>query len=500
MHRWLILSIFVGILHYSAYGNEEQSICKKVEKIALEAKLLYKKFNDPENALVLLKHSRFSSILYRKPECMDDKTYIGLINRYAKYLSETTTYIGRRNEFERFIEKYPENAPMYLYLGNIYKKMFSRSDYRKFEYRDKALSLYRRYIALTKRQGLKISKEVRDYVESGGLEKVQRTWGDYLNPSGTAPVNKFRAFYLDMQHPKKVVASEIVETVGVNYPWKEFHNIDAKHFGAYWVGNFVFDQDKKMNVALSLSWAKARLIIDGLLVYEGGNSVEIPYLFKRGKHKVEVEYINNWHTVGFAMHITPFKKRYAFDTLKKIFSSVTEPYERWYVGVYESSDMHHHMKLVVDKSDRAVVLFLQSYETMIWEIDNKKGTKIVAVVVGRSKPGSEVLGDIQNIPIYYTKSRIGGAHQLYPDDCHCTSGIFHCEGSGIKSVNNTIEYLTGKKVSGFSGRYKADLLRVPEVVLNEEKYAEIEKKLEEIEERRKSCLKNNNPNFENIFR
>lgn len=499
MRKIVLIHLFVAVAYIFAYTESHRELCKKVDQVAHEAETIYKKFKDPENALLLMKHSVFSRVLYQKPKCMENKSYIKYINLYAKYLSETTNYVRPTSFFDNFIKRYPKNAPMYLYLGNIYRKMFTRSDYRKFEYKDKALTLYGTYIELSKKQGFEADKEIRDYIANEGLEKAKNTWGNYLNPDGIIIDNRFIAFYLNMQNPKKVVATEVTDAISVNYSWKEFHNIDAQHFGAYWIGSLVFDKDRKMQIALSLSWAKVRVIIDGLLVYEGRGSAEIPFLFKRGKHKVEVEYINNWHTVNFTMHILPFHKQYDQNALKKELSRFGDGYDVWYVGMHESGNVRNRTMLSVQKSKRSVVLFLQSYRPVVWNIQNKYDTKIDAIVVGKSKPGSEVLGITHDIPIYYADFWLANTNELYPNHCNCTSGTFHCEGSGIESVNNTLVSLTGKKANGFSGKYKAKLLKVPEVILDDTKYTEIKKKLKEIEEKRKACLKNNNPNFDKIF-
>ena len=103
----------------------------------------------------------------------------------------------------------------------------------------------------------------------------------------------------------------------MNYNSNQFHNIDSKDFGGYWVGNFTYEKEEQMQISISQSWAKTRIIIDDMIIYEGGTNEQIPYTFRKGKHKIEVEYVNNWHTVSFKVSIKNKEKVFTSNEIKK---------------------------------------------------------------------------------------------------------------------------------------------------------------------------------------
>lgn len=47
--------------------------------------------------------------------------------------------------------------------------------------------------------------------------KAEKTWGSYLNPKNIIPDNKFKVFYINTNNPRKVIASETVNKISVNY-------------------------------------------------------------------------------------------------------------------------------------------------------------------------------------------------------------------------------------------------------------------------------------------
>lgn len=126
-----------------------------------------------------------------------------------------------------------------------------------------------------------------------------KTWGDDLNPTNEIPLNSFKAFYINTNNKKQVIATSHVKQVAIEYSYSDLHDIHSQNFGAYWVGMFEFTEDQALHFNVHLSWASTRIIVDGFVVYEGGSKTRVPYLFTKGKHKIEVEYTNNWHTTDF---------------------------------------------------------------------------------------------------------------------------------------------------------------------------------------------------------
>lgn len=495
MHKVLSTLILPIVFQASVYAqNLNNRQCERVETIAKEAEVLYTQFKDTTSALTLMQNSEFGRMLHAKPDCFETDRYLAHLNRYSFYLSQSE---GRQNVrfLEGLISRYPENAPSYLYLGHIYKEMSQNP--RMPQFRQKAVEAYETYTALCKKNGLPVDPDAAEFLKNGGLQRAEETWGKYLNPKNDVPANRFKAFYINTNDPKNVIASETVEMISVNYPYNKFHDIDSQDFGAYWVGNYTFNQETGMQINISQSWAKTRVIIDGLIIYEGGNNAEIPFTFKKGTHKIEVEFMNNWHTTDFSVVIMPAQKRYKQDELQQALK-LGGDFDVWYVGIYESRQKDHSVDLVLKKSHKPVVLLLQSYETTIWKIKNPFKTEIAAVIVGRSKPGSKVLGEVPEAAVYYADWRLG-SHDLHPK-CSCHTPQFHCEGGNVLNTNKSIEPLLHQRINGFNGQYGVTEMVVPEIVLDAQKYAEITGKIEEIERQREECSKKTDPNFNQIFK
>lgn len=331
--------------------------------------------------------------------------------------------------------------------------------------------------------------------------KAESTWGKYLNPKNTIPTNKFKAFYINTNKPKKLIASEIVDKVSINYAWDKFHAIKSEDFGGYWVGNFTYEKESPIEISISQSWAKTRVIIDGIVIYEGGSNTKVPYTFKKGKHKIEVEYVNNWHTTGFMVTIKEKEKTYTRDEIRQNLAKLTSKNsEVLFAGVYESSEKDQSIELILNKNKKPVILVLSSYDAVNWVIKNRYMTKVEAIVYTAYKPGVEISGDIpKDIPILAYNRRIGSYKMK--KDCTCINGgaNFHCEGSSGDETIKRIESFTGKKVFGFSGKYGTDALLLPNTVLTKEKKKEFKDELVMIEKQRVECRRKSNPEFEKIF-
>lgn len=331
-------------------------------------------------------------------------------------------------------------------------------------------------------------------------KKAKSTWGKYLNPENAIPTNKFKAFYIDTNHPKKLIASEIVDKVAVNYPWKDFHNIDAKDFGGYWVGNFVFKEAKDQELSISQSWARTRIIIDGMVVYEGGSNKQFTHKFTKGIHKIEVEYVNNWHTVGFMLTIKDKEKLFSIGEIQKeLLKKSSKNSVIVFAGAYESKRKDQSITVKVAKNKNPIVMVLNSYDAVRWIIQNPYKVKIEAIVFSGHKPGIEVVGDIASIPVYQVNTAIG-AYKMQRS-CTCVNGgaDFHCEGIEPLEVIQNIENTIGKKVFGYSSEYGMETILLPNTLLDEKKIAEFQELKKQNEQRRKSCQKQSNPNFEKMF-
>lgn len=93
------------------------------------------------------------------------------------------------------------------------------------------------------------------------------TWGVSMKVRKDAPKGRFKAFYYNTNDPTKVVASEEVDQVSVNYVWDKFHAIKSENFGAYWVGAFEFKQRRQMMFQIALSRSRVKIVVNGKAIH-----------------------------------------------------------------------------------------------------------------------------------------------------------------------------------------------------------------------------------------
>ncbi|WP_321779493.1 hypothetical protein [Sulfurimonas sp.] len=364
---------------------------------------------------------------------------------------------------------------------------------------DKAYALHQKSRPMPE---VKFQSMKNNYQKQNLPIKAKITWGKYLNPKNKIPTNKFKAFYINTNKPRKVIASEIVPKVSVNYPYSEFHDIKSEDFGGYWVGNFTYDKTQKMHLSTSQSWAKTRIIIDGMVIYEGSNNSQIPFTFTKGKHKIEVEYVNNWHTTNFKLVIKEKEKKYSSRELKKELKKYNlKDSQVLFVGAYKSDTKSQSTILKIAKSSKPIILVLNSYHSIEWIIKNPYKVKIKAVVYSSRHSGVVIKGDIsKSIPILQYQNTLGSYSM--EKKCICVNGgaSFHCEGRNALNVLKDIKKVIGKKVFGYSTKHRADTLMVPNTIFDTKKKKELEKEIVKNEKLRKDCQKKSNPEFENIFK
>ncbi|QOP40526.1 tetratricopeptide repeat protein [Sulfurimonas marina] len=506
--KTLIFSLLLLSTSLLARGYNPQEICVNVDKAVKEANFIYKKFDDPTNALVLLNGTDFRSITYRKPDCMTEKQYLSYLEKYAFYSAKSTKNSRNTRTLEEFVKKYPNRPNFLLYLANAYENnYFSQNYYRnKGKMRTQAIDTYKKYIELAKKQKQRVDKHALEFVKSGGLKKAEKTWGKYLNPQNKIPLGSFQAYYIDTREPKKVIYSEGVDTVSINYPYDQFHNINSANFGGYWVGKVKYDKDTKENIVIYQSQATTRIIVDGYIIYDGTNSAEIPYEFKKGVHTIEVEHLNRWHTTNLLVKILPMVKKYSRNELQAVLKPLVEQQTQfWYVGVYESERKGNDITLRIQKSDKPVVLMLQSHRMVTWNIVNDYNVEIKAIVANSTSMVSSISGDVKNSKIFFTDYPVGrgyksGLEEKRNQKCKCiANGILTC-GSSSGFDADTIPKMFGKKIRGFSGKYRTAILAVPQVQMSDKIYREIEVRKEKIDALRAKCTKNKQINTEDLFR
>jgi len=495
------LFILLLPLYLWANYNPNQQ-CDNARLVLKEADMIYKKFDDPTNALNLLNAGAMRNITYREPACMDKKEYMKALEKYAFFISQSKQNRSF-NSIENFIKKYPDNLKFKLYLAEAYENQFRA--YKMSNYRTKALEAYKEYVKTAKKQKVKVSKYILKFIASGGLYKSKNSWSKYLNPDGSAPFNAFKVIYIDTKNPKEIVATQKVKDVAIGFQGEKLFNIDAANFGALWIGKVKFDKETKRTLYISQSQATARVIINGYVVYDGQNRGEVSYTFKKGVSTIEVEYLNRWHTVDFSFKmLKSVKKLTQQELIAALKPLVTKKTEFLYIGVYESEKKDSHVVLRVQKSKKPVVLMLQSQRAVIWEIKNPTHTKIQAVVINSSSPEATIMGDIKGVKVLYSKRRVGNGYQSglptkRRQNCQCISGHYTCGGTSSFNADS-IPSAFNKRVRGFSGKYRVGILSVPELDMSDVKYQEIEAYRKLQMKKRNECAGNKNISPDELFK
>jgi hypothetical protein len=295
------------------------------------------------------------------------------------------------------------------------------------------------------------------------------------NPNGTAPVNAFNAVYLDMRNPRQAVAEEFVKDIAIKYSTDKFHGIPSQSFGAYWIGQLDFPKAEMRVINVSQGWSRARITIDGHEIYEGGNAARQEFLFSKGPHLIEVEYVNHWHTTEFRVSFD--KQLQSFDRaqIRKALArrGIVNP-KVHYVGLYESESNDLSVRLQPTRMVRNAVLVLSSNSPVNWVIDQPAASGVRAIIYHSSSPASTVsgskAGDTLLLP---SKEQLGG----YKFESRCS----------VLAMKAPIEKLTGGRLASVTGMYRAWELILPGDPVPEEVTRGSKALLEAEARRREQC-------------
>lgn len=315
-------------------------------------------------------------------------------------------------------------------------------------------------------------------------ESNMQKWAKEITADAQIPQDKFLAFYLNKDEPKKVVFSENVDRISVNYKGNSFHEIPSPNLMAYWVGEFNFDADVEKMVLGDYGWSTLVIAVDGTDVLGGTSSNQkrpLTYKFSKGKHKIEAWFLNDAHSSELFVDfkdVEPFYRQK--DAVAKI--PADKDYDLWLGAIYESAQMNNRVKLNLAKSDKPIVLLLSSYRAVEWEISNPQKNEILAVLI--YNPISSVRG-------------VSGA--LYVEDyryteaadglkCECISGnVFHCDGSEIYDMNGRVNGIFGRGLGAFAGKHAVNSLDLPGLVITPKILDESKARLLSVEADRKKC-------------
>lgn len=333
----------------------------------------------------------------------------------------------------------------------------------------------------------KINLELTDFKDAG------TTWWANLNPTGEIIPGKFKAIYFDSES-QKVSKTLVQDDISINRLRAD------KSFGAYFVGEIEIKEQNLYEFFISQSWADSRVILDGKEIMRSWGKTTIPISLNPGKYMLEVEFLNNWHVIDFAVGYSQTETMYTKAEAVKALGDIVaiENLEVWYTGVYESNNPWHIIPVVLKPSSNPVVLILGSYSTVDWEISNPSNVDIKAIVYSGFEPWITVGWELQdNLPILRLGTPVY-THKIIPT-CRATWSIYHCEGweNDFTNLQKLSLDLFQKKLTGFSGEYGSSMFSIPEVVLDAAEYARIESDLNDIRKERSEF--NNKKNLDNVF-
>ena len=116
------------------------------------------------------------------------------------------------------------------------------------------------------------------------------------------PLADFAELWRD--EPNRLIASEKVPGIDIHFSYNALHGIPSQDFAACWIGTLTIREAATYEFTPDLSWAGARILLNRHRIFEGSNQKEtVPVWLEPGDYTLEVEYLNNWHTTNFAVHI-----------------------------------------------------------------------------------------------------------------------------------------------------------------------------------------------------
>lgn len=290
--------------------------------------------------------------------------------------------------------------------------------------------------------------------------KTKTTWGDYLNPEHKIEDSGFTAFYINANDIKTVIKKEQVTEIAKKYAYDDFLGIPSGQFNAYWVGVINVTKPEFYNVLMNKSWSGGRVTIDRhVIIGKGKHDEEQKVFLPKGKHIVEVEYSNSWHTTDIQVKIEALSATKQPEDPTEFLSKIKKSHPKTvalYAGAYEPKDQS--IVLDIPKITRPIVLYLGSYEAVKWQINNPQNTQIVGVVFGSYNKGTEVQGIAQNRVIntgkqFGTYSTNAVCHCLAKKEAKCK----HLSDSEQRRFSTYKQY--GIPVIEFRGKYGTDYLK-----------------------------------------
>lgn len=331
-----------------------------------------------------------------------------------------------------------------------------------------------------------------------------RSWGDIYNPSGSIPAHGFAAWYIDTRQPQQPVATAEEARIALNFAYSDSHGIPSESFAAYWAGKIPVVQKGHYRLKADIGWAQMRVLLDRHIIAESRepNRTELPPALEldAGKHLLEVEYSNHWHTAQFQLALAPDVPVYGSEDLAAAIAALHLPPATvtHVVALYQSAAADRRVRVQAPTGDTPYILVLNSYDPVNWELQGR-----APVLVVHDDRGS--LRGMGGAPQLVWRSRF--SHNAASEDlpgppectCHIRERNLKCEGDVTPGLVGKIKQLTGYPLAGFSGAYSNtdDALipvpLIPGAALAEKEDAAIKKIRHDIAINREHCAHKSGP-------
>lgn len=280
-----------------------------------------------------------------------------------------------------------------------------------------------------------------------------------IQPINNIPLNSYKVYYYNTNEPTKVIAEDTVDFIGINSS-ETIHGIPSNDLGVAWIGDLEFSEDITKKIDIVQSWSTVKLQIDGVKVQSD------TYLFTKGKHRIEVDFENNWHTIDFMLQFVdadPIIER--SELLNKINNLLSKSMSLEYVGIYESDDSQHIINVDVKSTSKPTVLVLVSFSSVNWHVNNSNQDNIKAIIFSSyTGTGKVELNGKPTVPIYrLTDLEI--AYTILPTSFE-VNDKYYFQNFEFDLVRKQMMELFGKKLSGFTGAYSASKVSVPDMVMD----------------------------------
>lgn len=314
------------------------------------------------------------------------------------------------------------------------------------------------------------------------FKKANATWGSIVNPSGEIPTNKFKRIYFNAE-TKKVLKTDFVQKpymdITKDKDFAKRYNITNKEFAVYLVGNIDFEKTVQKNIAVrSAHSANVRVIVDGNIICEN-KCYDTNYTFEKGRHTIEIEYLNgieffHWAKiyVSFVDIYEYYSKKETQHALQKFLTSSTK---LWYLALYEPINPTEDVHLELQDSQEPTVLFISSYRAVHFVIHNVKKANLKAIISSGESGTTFNFNDQKAVPIIrtvlYDNHRIDFETELLPKCGTYPSN--RCDGGFVPILEQIKSFAQGKELGGISFERGSNTISIPQMELTKEKRQEI---------------------------